>query len=68
MNSIDVLTVLLSVVGVVAVTELAMWVFLVIHRTEHHPFPFPRPTPADRTLPVHDHKEREASQRNFSWR
>ena len=68
MNSIDVLTVLLSVVGVVAVTELAMWLFLVIHRTEHNPFTFPRATPADRTLPVRDHKERGASQRNFSWR
>ncbi|MET0514578.1 MAG: hypothetical protein ABW047_04525 [Nitrospiraceae bacterium] len=68
MNSIDVLTVLLSVVGVVAVTELAMWLYLMIHRTERNPFTFPHPTAADRTLPGRDHKKRAASQRNFSWR
>jgi hypothetical protein len=52
MNPIDVLTVLLSVLGVVAVTELAMWLYLMIHRTERNPFTFRRPKHADRTLPV----------------
>jgi hypothetical protein len=35
MDSINVVTILLSIVGVVAVTELAMWLFIVIRRPDY---------------------------------
>jgi hypothetical protein len=35
MDSMSVLTILLSSVGVVAVTELAMWLFVVIRRPDY---------------------------------
>jgi hypothetical protein len=35
MDSMSVITILLSIVGVVAVTELAMWLFVVIRRPDY---------------------------------
>ena len=57
MNSLDVVTILLSIVGVVAVTEIAMWLFVVIFRAEHFRFNFQPLVAHDSSSPDHHPKD-----------
>jgi hypothetical protein len=68
MDSISVITILLSIVGVVGVTELAMWLFVVIRRPDHFRFDFePRTTSVDprpdQVLRAHEHPRQHFTRR-----